>query len=131
MNGSMVHDPWINYAGMIGVAGLAILIGAALGYMRAVNAISRFLKLEYPAVWHRVFQGDARAGFSFEPGKDVESLTISWIVGGIYRLGLTDTRYYSLLWAARRWLILCAALFVAEVSALGWITRDGGAALFH
>ncbi|MBN9544534.1 MAG: hypothetical protein J0I19_03610, partial [Alphaproteobacteria bacterium] len=86
---------------------------------------------EYPAAWHLIFQGAMPAGFVFEPGKDVESLSISWIIGGLQRLGLTDPRYVSLLWIARRRLILCAVLFVASVWALGWITRGGGASLFR
>lgn len=127
----MPHNHMLIYAGLVGAIGIAAFVGSALSYMRSVNAISAFLKSEYPAAWHLIFQGDMPAGFVFEPGKDVESLSISWIIGGLQRLGLTDPRYVSLLWIARRRLILCAVLFVASVWALGWITRGGGASLFR
>ena len=128
MNESMLHDPRFVYAGIICVVGLVLFIGAALAYIRTVNAISAFLKLEYPAAWRYVFQDTA--GLPTAPDKDGISLTISWIIGGISRLGLTDPRYLDLLWTARRWLILCAVLFMAGILALGWIARSG-AAPFH
>jgi hypothetical protein len=104
-----------------GIAILVALAGAALSYMRAVNAVSDVIREKKPSGWEiGMLDG------SWYHGNPRPLLFFGWISGvvfGLRELDLPDDGYRALLRMARMRLLACFVLFMILVMGLGWFTR--------
>ena len=121
----MENDP-ASWATVAGIAIFAALTFATLSYIRAVNALGRFIREKKERLVQENRLPDWDRDLYIRPG-DIHPrdlfLWISRVVLGIRRLDIQDKDYRALLWMARRRLLVCLVLFVALVIGLGWFTQ--------
>jgi hypothetical protein len=113
---------FVPIAGLI----LALFAFCSLSYMRAVNALSTYLKRERPEVWRAVLQWPLTKPYFLYSNSDAvtEERGVSNLVLGIHRPDLHDTSYKRFLRTARGWLIACLLLFTSGLVVLTWFFRN-------
>lgn len=98
------------------VASLGGLIASAIAYMRAAKALTYFILESGPNLWTDIIsQTKHSKAASIVPDEWMLRLLI-----GITALNISDPLYGQKLWAARKWLIVCAILWMIGIGAVAW-----------
>ena len=107
-------------------AGAGLSIAVSIFYMRVINNIALYLKAEKLESWRLTLAWPLRSlPFVYtNPGKVTEERGPSNLVLGLQSLNISDVRYRRLLWIARKWLIVCAVLWVCWIALVSWLFQN-------
>ena len=121
----MPHNPTTIYIAIAaGIVVLGGLLFAAISYIRVINALYVIIREEKPNVRSLYLSGDKPWPSDIVLGKSVPAYMNLYLMIGTMVLDLPNERYQCLLRTARKWLIVCLFLFMADVFTIGWLFQN-------